>query len=1003
MRPAPMPLALVALVAPYGPGKSRTVAALQSATLPGFRRRWRRAVVAFGLTAPLALTACPPKAPVAVEAPAPPAFGGTVVQSPLDQRSYELVRLDNGLRALLISDPDTDMAAAALMVHVGHYADPPERQGLAHFLEHMLFMGTEKYPDVEEYRRFVEDHGGMTNAGTGGEVTQYFFQVEHGALPGAFDRFAQFFVAPVLDPQYVERERNAVDSEYSLKLQDDARRARQVRKATTNPAHPESKFSVGNLETLGDREGDTVYDDLRALYAAEYRADRMTLAVLGRESLDDLRAMVTAGLSGVANPATAAPDAERPPPFLPEQLGVRVDVVPLEVRREVELQFPLPPEDEVWPARPISYVASVLGHEGEGTLFAALKAAGWIESLSAGTADPADDYDLFSVEVGLTEAGAAHVDEIVAAVFEALGKIGAAGVEPFRLAEDRTVRDLGFRFAEEARPVSAVQGAARALAYYPPEHVLDYWAQVGELDPALFASTVGALTPDNLRLVVTLPQAETDRVEPLYDVRYGIRPLTAEETGAFTAGSSLEFGLPTENPYLPDDTSLLAGEVAAVPARLSEEGDRLQLWHMQDPSFGVPRAMGVIDLWSPDPRADERSRVMISLLDRLIEDALQEFRYPLEEAGLDLAVEGTDRGITLRFWGYDDGQETMVRDLTQRIASFEVDPARFEIQRARAVREWRNVAQDWPISQARRSEHEALFPYAFQRERAIEIAGELGADDLAAFADRVRDGLGARVLVHGNLSADEARALAAIVEETLLAEGEAPAVPEVTVRSLRPGETVVRDLAIDHTDSTLIVVYQGREIDAETHARWMVLGQLLDTPFFTQLRTEQQLGYTVSAGYTSFDRLPGLRMAIQSGVAGPVTLLERVDAFLAAQRAEVEQLPPEAFETVRNGIVARLREKDTQLYRKSGRLADELDLGVTTFDWDEQVARAVEGLDRDTVAAFYREILASDDTSRLIVRSFGRNHLDEQASAQAGCPDTSCVSGKLGAPWKRGL
>ncbi|MEZ4238096.1 MAG: hypothetical protein R3F59_18505 [Myxococcota bacterium] len=57
-------------------------------------------------------------------------------------------------------------------------------------------------------------------------------------------------------------------------------------------------------------------------------------------------------------------------------------------------------------------------------------------------------------------------------------------MEGFRLDEDRIVRELGFRFAEESRPVAAVRSAAPALYYYPPEHVLDSWAQVAPLAPS---------------------------------------------------------------------------------------------------------------------------------------------------------------------------------------------------------------------------------------------------------------------------------------------------------------------------------------------------------------------------------------------------------------------------------------------------------------------------------------------------------------------------------------
>lgn len=88
------------------------------------------------------------------------------VQSPNDDNAYRLITLENGLKALLISDPDAPKAAAALDVYVGSGDNPRGRGGLAHFLEHMLFLGTEKYPDPAEYERFITEHGGNRNAFT---------------------------------------------------------------------------------------------------------------------------------------------------------------------------------------------------------------------------------------------------------------------------------------------------------------------------------------------------------------------------------------------------------------------------------------------------------------------------------------------------------------------------------------------------------------------------------------------------------------------------------------------------------------------------------------------------------------------------------------------------------------------------------------------------------------------------------------------------------------------
>lgn len=108
--------------------------------------------------------------------------------SPLDDRSYRIVTLPaNGLRVMAVSDPAADKAAASLDVAVGQFSDPDDIPGLAHFLEHMLFLGTEKYPDEASYNAFLAENGGHSNAFTASENTNYHFSmmVSKGAAPAA--------------------------------------------------------------------------------------------------------------------------------------------------------------------------------------------------------------------------------------------------------------------------------------------------------------------------------------------------------------------------------------------------------------------------------------------------------------------------------------------------------------------------------------------------------------------------------------------------------------------------------------------------------------------------------------------------------------------------------------------------------------------------------------------------------------------------------------------------
>lgn len=92
-----------------------------------------------------------------------------------DKRQYRSIRLgSNLLNVLLISDPNTDTEAAAVHLRTGHFHDPVNRAGLAHFHEHCLFLGTHKYPAENEYEDYLNKNGGYSNAYTDMEDVSKF-------------------------------------------------------------------------------------------------------------------------------------------------------------------------------------------------------------------------------------------------------------------------------------------------------------------------------------------------------------------------------------------------------------------------------------------------------------------------------------------------------------------------------------------------------------------------------------------------------------------------------------------------------------------------------------------------------------------------------------------------------------------------------------------------------------------------------------------------------------
>lgn len=162
------------------------------------------------------------------------AISNKIIKGKLDDRLYRSVSLNNAMRCILVQDKDVEKSAACMFVGTGSLADPISDtpgsvdfgkpiDGLAHFCEHMLFLGTKKYPEENHYSKFINQHGGSKNAATGEDYTYYYFDIKNDQFPEALDIYSQFFKEPLFTESATDRELNAVDSEYKKNISNEAR------------------------------------------------------------------------------------------------------------------------------------------------------------------------------------------------------------------------------------------------------------------------------------------------------------------------------------------------------------------------------------------------------------------------------------------------------------------------------------------------------------------------------------------------------------------------------------------------------------------------------------------------------------------------------------------------------------------------------------------------------------------------------------------------------------
>ena len=881
----------------------------------------------------------------------------TVRKSPNDDRDYRYVVLPNKMRVLLVSDPSTDKAAAALSIYRGSFHEPDSRPGIAHFLEHMLFIGTEKYPEVDSFQNFITGNGGSSNAYTAQDHTNYFFDIQTSGFNEGLDRFAHFFIDPLLSPEYVEREKNAVHSEYQMQIKDDGWRGYMVSKQALNPAHPGHRFTIGSLETL---KGD-VGSDLMSFFAQNYSADQMGLVVLSNQSLDELETLVTPLFNQVKNTdiGSSYPDEAL---FTKAQLPVVLTSISLKKKYQIAYNFPMPNTREVYKTKPEQYISNLLGHEGQGSLHSVLNEQGWIETLSAGTQSFDRQNSLLSINIELTDEGRSHIAKITDLLFQYIDLLKAGTPEERIYLEQAKVAELSFRFQEKGSTVGFVYQMAPRLDEYPAEDLLVAPYLMEGFDAALISKSLSFLRKDNVFMEISAPDLKTDQVEPWFNVPYSLR--VGELESVKFEGASLN--LPPANPYLPNNLNLLADDSESIK-RVTNRPD-LQLWLDTDVTFGTPRANTSILLLTNNGLSNLKDAAYAALYRRLVNDTLSTTVYPAYLAGLGYSLSSNESGFSISLNGYQDKQMQLLNTVIDHLLNSELTKERFATFKTGLIKDWQNAAKNKPYTQTLSALNTVLVSSSWSPEALANILAPLELKELEAWRKIKLAKIGVIAGLHGNVSAKDARALEDLLQQKLPMAAiakEQSSVSDIT-------EQLLLNLNVDHNDAALLLYVQDPDDSFASRAKSGLAGQILRSAYFSSLRTDQQLGYVVSAGVRRLNTRSGNLFLVQSPKAGAEDLELATLTFMQNYIDRWKDLSDAEFAQQKSGLISRLTESDKNLGQRSQKYWQNLNDENYNFDSNEQIAAEVEKLSKAEMGAFMQDILERLQSKRILIFSPGK-------------------------------
>lgn len=879
----------------------------------------------------------------------------TIRKSEKDNRQYQAIRLDNGMTVLLVSDPQAVKSLSALVVPVGSLEDPNDHLGLAHYLEHMTLMGSKKYPEPDSLSEFLKKHGGSHNASTATYRTAFYLEVENDALEGAVDRLSDAIAEPNLAPEYAERERNAVNAELTLARARDGMRMAQVSAETINPAHPASRFSGGNLETLRDKPGSKLLDALVAFRDKYYSANLMKAVIYSNKPLPELAKIAVETYGRVPNK-----NIERPvidvPVVTDAQKGIIIHYVPALPRKVVRVEFRIDNNSDKFRSKTDELIGYLIGNRSNNTLSDWLQKQGLADSIRADS-DPLvnGNSGVFAISVSLTDKGLAQRDEVVAAIFSYLNKLRDNGVDKRYFDELAHVLDLDFRYPSITRDMDYVEWLADTMLRVPVEHTLDAVNIADQYDPTAIKSRLDMMTPQNARVWFISPKEPHNKTAYFVDAPYQVDKITPQVFDIWQQkAAAIKLTLPQLNPYIPDDFTLVKPDKTYAHPELLVKEPGLRVLYMPSHYFASePKADVTMVLRNPQAMDSAKNQVLFALNDYLAGIALDELSNQASIGGIGFST-NANSGLMVNANGYTQRLPQLFEALLKGYFSF--TPTQEQLDQAKS---W--YAQMMDSADKGKAYDQAIMPVQmvsqvpyFQRETRRALLPELTLKDVLDYREVLKTNAKPEFLVLGNMSPGQAKELAHNVQRQLTTKGnEWCRNKDVLVDS--------KNLAMfekkgSSTDSALAAVYVPKGFDETVSTAYSsMLGQIIQPWFYNQLRTQEQLGYAVFAFPMSVGRQWGIGFLLQSNDKQPAYLYQRFKAFYPTAEKKLREMSAEDFAQMQQGMISEIMQAPQTLSQEASQLSKDFDRGNLDFDSRDKVVAEIKKLTPQKLADFFHQ------------------------------------------------
>jgi len=924
-----------------------------------------------------------------------------------DKRSFYSYKLENGLQTLLITDPECVNPGSAVSINAGSKQEGVV-QGLAHLLEHVLFMGSKNYPIEDHFFTLVSMLSGTSNAYTTNDATVYYWTIKQSQdndkqFDEMMDIWRDFFQNPLITEDKVNREMYAVNSEYVSYLNRPAFQLDFLMKMMMNPKSPNAAFGYGNLGSFRI-DGVNVTEELMGFYEKYYVGDQMNLVLLGNYTVQQLVSKAEKMFSSLRRSSSKREVLPNNPDSEGFWQGKLVKFKQIQGKVLI-LAWILPELLTKYKKNPLEYWSDMFNSEHKNGLVWKLKSLGLIQSFSAKAYSYEIDLTVYTINFKLTNMGFENLDTIVKYFLAYVKKIDD-GINKERWSKLKRVRELAYDYGNRGDETNEMANMAYSLSLVPKDEVVDILRFIGNVLKEFSSEEIHMIN-----LYLTLERSliilgnndynnSTEKTREktndlsyftdlylgnysdLYEMVWDSSELSQSEFQNLQDSSNKEqyeeLILPPDNQYIPNnllmpcknpascEDSEVNNDIKTLPILISNSENH-KVWYKIQRNFNKldPKASLHLQIISPLTYNSSKAVFLNTLSRKWLKWHLKPMVRQLQDLGYNVRIQSTPN-LELQIYGFSNKMDLIARDFGQIIkncSEFEYiqqNQLVFNLIKNTTIQKIKKKMFGTPLEQTK--QHMVfllnLNSRSYNYSEMLQ-APELPKDEFIQFMQNYTQTNFINVLIFGAISQNQASEVFNKLTSNGLNSRTPDDLPHYQTLKLPKGKKrfVALNYNPDDINTGFISYFQFGDNELEMIAKFLIFYDFFYSKAFDFLRTKAQLGYYVGVKPSLINGIMGFVIYVQGETKNVSIFEEKVEEFLDYFLGTLEEITEKDFLMMREAkindilMTSKLEDLEHQFWEIiEGNLLDHWDI-------KEKMASTMKNIDIVRCKSFWKSFL----------------------------------------------